>query len=504
MINGKDGDRKPDRWAVFRLAVVGPLLADPPEERELASRLAALASRSWTHPITGAPVYFGVSTIERWFYAARRAKAGAIAALRNRIRKDAGTHPTLTDRVRQLLKEQHRRHPGWSYWLHWKNIDAAARQDKTLGVIPSYPTVRRYMRGAGLFKSRRRKRTKDTAGAQLAAERFESHEQRSFEKEHVNALWHLDFHDGSRRVLTPDGRWAKVTLLGILDDRSRLACHLQWYIGDENTEMLVHGLMQALQKREIPWALMTDRGSAMRGAEFRRALELVLGVTYLDTLPYSPHQNGKQEAFWGQVESRLMAMLEDEPNLTLERLNEATQAWAEMGYNREVHSEIKTTPLERYLAGPDVGRPCPDSETLRQAFRAETTRRQRHSDGTVSLKGRRFEVPSRFRHLHTVTLRYTSWDLSRVDLVDARTGVVVAPLYPQDKELNADGSRRRKEPIEQADSNAKPSDGKPSGVAPYLQELMDRYADAGPAPGYIAKRNEKNDDAADGGDDCPF
>ena len=43
----------------------------------------------------------------------------------------------------------------------------------------------------------------------------------------------------------------------------------------------------------------------------------------------SPYQNAKQEAFWGPVEGRLMAMLEDVPDLTLAKLNQATQAWVE-------------------------------------------------------------------------------------------------------------------------------------------------------------------------------
>jgi len=40
-------------------------------------------------------------------------------------------------------------------------------------------------------------------------------------------------------------------LLGVLDDRSRVACHLQWYL-DETAETLVHGLTQAIQKRGLP------------------------------------------------------------------------------------------------------------------------------------------------------------------------------------------------------------------------------------------------------------
>lgn len=36
------------------------------------------------------------------------------------------------------------------------------------------------------------------------------------------ASGNLDFHEGSRAVLTPQGGWKKPQLLGVLDDRSRL------------------------------------------------------------------------------------------------------------------------------------------------------------------------------------------------------------------------------------------------------------------------------------------
>ena len=54
-----------------------------------------------------------------------------------------------------------------------------------------------------------------------------------------------------------------------------------------------------------------------------------------------------------------MAMLEGVEDLTLARLNEATQAWAEYDYNRKRHSEIDDTPLARFLAGPAVTCPPP-------------------------------------------------------------------------------------------------------------------------------------------------
>ena len=79
-------------------------------------------------------------------------------------------------------------------------------------------------------------------------------EVRSYEATHVGALWHLDFHHGSKKVLTAGGRWQRLIALGILDDHSRLCCHVQWYLS-ETAEDLVHGLSQAIQKRGPPRAL---------------------------------------------------------------------------------------------------------------------------------------------------------------------------------------------------------------------------------------------------------
>merc|ERR1712110_368998 len=143
------------------------------------------------------------------------------------------------------------------------------------------------------------------------------------------------------------------------------------------------------------------------------------------TLPYSPYQNAKQEVFWAQVEGRLMAMLENEPEISLALLNKATLAWVEFEYHKKEHSEIGSTPLNYYLKGPDVSRPCPESKILRQAFCIQVKRKQRHSDGTFSLDGIRIEVPSQYRHLDVLHIRYARWDLSYIAMIDPQTDKVL-------------------------------------------------------------------------------
>jgi len=225
---------------------------------------------------------------------------------------------------------------------------------------------------------------------------------------------------------------------------------------------------------------MTDRGSAETAAEITDGLAR-LGILHQPTLAYSPYQNGKQETFWAQIEGRLLPMLEEIESLTLETLNHATLAWLEREYNRTPHRELGMSPLERYLQGPDVARECPDADTLRRAFRTQTTRTQRKSDGTCSVLGLRFEVPARYRHLARLTLRYARWDLSSLELIDPHSAAPVATLYPLDKTANADGVRRALEPV----SAPTPPASSPGEMAPLLQRLLAEYAATGLPPAYL-------------------
>jgi putative transposase len=249
-----------ERWAHYRFSVVGQMLAAPPPKGQLRAELKKLAARTWQHPITGVPVRFAFSTIERWLHRARREKRDPVGVLRRKIRADAGTQE-LSVFVRQALRAQYVAHPGWSVQLHYDNLRARSEQDAALAPVPSYSSVRRFFQSQG-WRKRRRLSSRETVGAERAEARLAEREVRSYEAEYVGGLFHWDYHVGSRRVLTARGQWATPVLLGVFDDRSRLACHLQWYLR-ENAQNLAHGLSQAFQKRGLPRAGMSDNGAAM-------------------------------------------------------------------------------------------------------------------------------------------------------------------------------------------------------------------------------------------------
>ncbi len=480
------GGRVHERWARFRFTVIGQLLAAPPAKGELAGAIAALAARTWQHPISGELVCFGFSTIERWYYRAQTEKSDPVGVLRRKLRTDAGQQPAMSSAVRQAIIAQYAAHKSWSVRLHHDNLVALAESNPELKPLPSYATLRRFLKVSGLAKHRRLT-SRRTAGAERAEARLLDREVRSYEASHVGGLLHWDGHEGSRKVLTPRGELVKPILFGVLDDCSRLACHLQWYL-EENAENVAHGLSQAFQKRGLPRSGMSDRGTAMLAAEIREGL-VRLGVLHETTLPYSSYQNGKQESFWGAVEGRLLAMLEHVPDLTLAFLNEATLAWVEYDYNHKIHSEIGVAPISRFLEGPSVMRPSPDSATLRLAFTRTETRTQRKSDGTIVLEGRRFEVPDRYRHLTRIEVRYASWDLSLVHLVDQVAGKVLCRLFPQDKHANASGLRRTRDPGAKEPPATPPA---AVGIAPLLEKLLRQQADTGLPPAYLPK-DERDD-----------
>ncbi len=455
------------RWAQFRFAVIGPLLAAPPAHGALQAALEALSCTTFEHPITGAPCWFGFSTLETWYYEARSTD-DPMRGLRRKVRKDAGTERAVSAQQLDSLCALYRAHPTWSYQLHYENLDALVAKDPSLGAMPSYPTVRRAMKVRGWRRQRRRTDQRAEQGPR---------EVRSYEKAHAHAMWHLDFHHAKRKVLCADGSYVTPKLMAILDDHSRVCCHAQWYL-EEGAEQLIHALVQAILKRGLPRSILMDNGSAMSAAETLQGLAR-LGIRQCFTQPESPYQNGKQETFFAPVEGKLMAMLEGVDPLDLALLNRATIAWIERDYHRSDHRELGESPLARLAAADSVGRAAPDADVLRGAFRQDVRRKQRRSDGTLSLEGIRFEVPSHYRHIEWLHVRYARFDLSRVSLIDPRHDVELCPVYPLDKRTNATGHRA---PVVEVTADATPPQ---SGIGPHLERLIDDYAQSGRPPAYL-------------------
>ncbi len=273
-------------------------------------------------------------------------------------------------------------------------------------------------------------------------------------------------------------------LIAVLDDHSRLICHAQWF-WQEEAAACAHVLKSAIGKRGLPRSLLSDNGGAFTAAEISQGLHR-LGILAETTLSYSPYQNGKMEVFWGSVEGRLLAMLRTHKGLDLYQLNELTLAWIEQDYHRRPHTGITTTPLKRYVDSPQVGRETPSAMELAQAFTRRETRQQRHGDGSISLEGKRFCLPSHYRTLDQVVIRYATWDLDTVYLANPDTDTILERLYPVDRQANADGMRALRHEPESGLPSPPPKDPEaPSVLPPLLQTALDMAKADAIAPSFV-------------------
>ena len=130
--------------------MVGSLLSSPPAHGELNSAIRFLAAKTWMHPISGRDVRYSTATIERWYYKARYEKDDPLGSLQRAVRKDCGKVSPAPALAEHLLKQYHD-HPQWTFQLHYDNLAALLTDDPSREPLPSYSTVRRYMKTQGLL-----------------------------------------------------------------------------------------------------------------------------------------------------------------------------------------------------------------------------------------------------------------------------------------------------------------------------------------------------------------
>ena len=110
------------------------------------------------------------AAVDELIVVTRTSRLEEIAALRDRPRP-RGRFASLSPGVIDTLVQQYREHPGWTAQLHVDNLRAALAG--TGLSVPSYPTVRRYLKAQGMFRQAAPKRT-SAGAASIAASRSAS------------------------------------------------------------------------------------------------------------------------------------------------------------------------------------------------------------------------------------------------------------------------------------------------------------------------------------------
>ena len=360
-----------ERIALFRLSVVGDLLARELEPGELKAELKQRAELRYRSPGATCSRTYSFKSLQRWYYAAKSDLAGGLLPA-SRAR---GFALKLTDKQRALLLEMRQEHPTASAELL---LSEAVRHGVVAEHELTLTTLRRLFRISGLPRLSRRK-----------IDRREDVQRRRWQAKHPGELWHGDV---CHLILADErGRPRRVLIHGLLDDASRYCSALVPRVHEREQDML-EVFCRALLRHPAPHTLYLDNGACYRG----QVLQLVcqrLNIRLVHAKPYSPEARGKMERFWRSLRQRCTDHLP--PSASLHEVGQALWAWLDADYHRRPHAGLMgDTPRRRYLAGLD-SRPAPlTPKQLAAALEVEQGRQVR-KDSTFNLDGKTYEVNGR-------------------------------------------------------------------------------------------------------------
>jgi len=356
--------------ALFRLGIVGDLLARELEPGELQEALEEKARLRYRPPGSSRSRTYHFKTLQNWYYAAKK---GGMESLKP-VSRARGHGLALSSEQRALLLDMRREHPTAAAEMI---LSEAVRNGIVALDAVSVETVRRLFRDADASRS----------GLNRAARR----QRRRWQADRPCALWHADVCHVWLR--DRDGRPYKAYVHAILDDCSRYVVALEARPAEREVDLL-SVLCGALLRFPACVVFYVDNGSCYRG-EVLALMGGRLGIRVVHAEPYDPEARGKMERFWRTMRQRCTDHLP--AGATLHDLNAALLAWLDEDYHRRPHGGLMgETPLRRFQGGL-VGLPEPlDAGQLALALQV-ATRPQVRKDATFQVNGRTFEV--RGRHL---------------------------------------------------------------------------------------------------------
>lgn len=370
--------RRRDR-ALFRYSVIREAADLSLSHAERGALVRALASREHLGP-DGRAYRFGRSTLDDWIRAWRR---GGFEGLVDQPRVAS---PRISPELLALAERLKREAPERSAVQVAAVIEALGSHEAL-----NVRSIQRHFARLGLSGP-------GTPAARQVHGRFEASA--------PNELWTGDALHG------PQVTKKKAYLLAFIDDHSRLLTGYRW-CASEDSVRLESALRQGLCSRGVPKAILVDRGSAFVASPLARACA-VLGIRLIHASPRAAATKGKIERFFRTVRGQYLVELEARGGAgDLSELNRLFSAWVEVVYHRRVHSETKTTPLERFLAG---GAPrLPEPALLHEAFLWSEWRTVTSNTAQVSLFGNRFEVDAALAG-RRVELVFDPFDLTDIEV----------------------------------------------------------------------------------------
>ena len=373
-----------EKIALFRYGIIAPILNGQVKSKQ--DYLAEICSQVHQVPYRGTREY-KPKTIEEWL---RIYGKEGFDGLKPKSRSDKGQARSIPSELKGTileLREQRRDLPVSMFYelLVQKGIIKICDF--------SYSTVYRLLKKHDL----------------VGKEKRNEPERRRFAHDRVNVLWQTDTWNGP--YLKDGGKKKPTYLIAFIDDCSRIVPAARFSF-TEKTEDLMRVFEEGLLRRGIPKMIFADNGKIYRSDQFQLACA-TQGISLLHTRVQDPAAKGKVERLFGNVSQRFMPLFRQEQISSLDELNNFFWQWLEREYHRKEHSALGMSPLDRYLSQMSEVKMVEDPAALKVLFLKREYRKVRH-DGTISLKGRLFEVPPLFIG-QRIELRHDE-ELKQVDI----------------------------------------------------------------------------------------
>src|SRR5205809_3952055 len=301
-------DTKSEKLALFRFALIAPLVIERLPRGELTRRAQEIAARTYDIPHSKRTAV-SVDTLLDW---ALRYRNGGFEALAPKPRQDRGQSRTVTPQLASLIERLKRENPHRTGTTLLRELALSSGHNEP---AISASTLYRFLKQRGLSEK------------QLLAP--PAH--KKFEAEHSNQIWQSDMLFGPY-VQRPGGGKMQALLHAILDDASRLIPHAQFY-ASQGLDACLDCLRQAVAARGAPIRLYMDNAKIYRSPQLAR-IAASLGTLIVHTPPYQPEGRGKIERYFRTVRDQFLTNLDPKQSLSLEALNDRLWTWIETAYHR--------------------------------------------------------------------------------------------------------------------------------------------------------------------------
>ncbi|MBV8892130.1 MAG: DDE-type integrase/transposase/recombinase [Acidobacteria bacterium] len=381
-------DARAEKIALFRYALIAPLVLETLPRGELTRRAEEIAARKYEIPYSQR-ISLSVDTLLDW---ALRYRRGGFPALAPQPRCDRGQSRVVPPQLAELIERLKRENPHRTGMTLLRELALVSGTDSP---VISAATLYRFLKQRGL-----------TARQLLAAPAH-----KKFEAERSNQIWQSDMLFGPY-VQRPGGGRMQAFLYAILDDASRLIPHAEFY-AHQGLDAFLDCLRQAVAARGLPTRLYVDNAKVYRSSQLAR-IAAAIGILITHTPPYQPEGRGKVERWFRSVREQFLANLDPQRTLSLLELNQRLWVWIEQVYHRSEHGGLGITPLLRWQRDIEHVRQLPPAADLRRLFFYRLNRLVRR-DSTFLLRGQFYEAAPQFAG-QTIEIRFDPLDLSEVEI----------------------------------------------------------------------------------------